>query len=118
MSKARAQGSDAETKVEKFFNANGIRARRNALRGTKDRGDVWLVDYASIVSVKDVTKHSIGEWLREARRQAEIETAEQGEQQTFVLIVKERRGPKQTGKVEDWWVITRLSEFVSWHKDG
>lgn len=108
---SRAKGTDAETKVERYFNANGLRARRNPLRGTKDRGDIWL-PHGVVVSVKDDNHHRIGEWLRDAEEQAANETAESGEDHTYVVVVKERRGPMQSGKVEDWWVITRLKEYV------
>jgi len=107
----RRKGTMAETKVEKFFRANGIKARRNPLRGARDRGDIWLPN-GVVVSVKDDASMRIGSWLRDAEEQASNETAESGDPHTFVLVVKERRGPMQTGKVEDWWVITRLREYV------
>lgn len=106
MSAAKQKGTDAENKVEKFLRSNGIMARRNALHGTKDIGDIHTPGV--VVSVKDVSQHHIGAWLRDAEEQA----ANEGDGHSFIVVVKERRGPKQSGSVEDWWVITRLREYV------
>lgn len=103
---SRRKGTAAETAVEKFLRASGITARRNPLKGAKDIGDIWTPNV--VVSVKDDAHHRIGEWLRDAEEQA----ANEGEGYSFVVVVKERRGPKQSGSVEDWWVITRLREYV------
>ena len=105
-SRSRRIGTDAEVRVEAYLKANGVTARRNPLRGTKDEGDIWTP--GCILSVKDDKSLRIGEWLRDAEEQA-ANAGEPG----YLLVVKERRGPKQTGRVEDWWVICRLKDLAA-----
>lgn len=107
MTTARAKGTRAERQVEAYLNEHGFRCKRIGLAGIKDEGDIWVPEWG-ILSVKDVAHHRIGQWLREAEEQA-ANAAET----RFALVVKERRGPEQSGATEDWWVVQRLREWIT-----
>lgn len=90
--KNKAKGTRAETKVVKFLESYGFKARRKALTGSKDEGDVELFDaprlYRPItIEVKagkqtaNPNRTQLEEWLRQAREEA----ANSG--QTCVLCV-------------------------------
>ena len=75
----KAKGTRAESKVVKYLTNNGIKARRQALAGSDDQGDILVEttegDY--IVEVKTgkqtaaPNRTQIMEWCRQARVEAE-----------------------------------------------
>ena len=44
MNKSKQKGTRAETKVVRYLEDHGIKARRKALAGSKDEGDIEIYD--------------------------------------------------------------------------
>ena len=98
--KSKAKGTRAETKVVKYFESRGFGARRKALAGNKDEGDVELFDaprlYCPItIEVKggkqtaNPNRTQLTEWLR----QAAIEKDNAGSKQkaAYLIVVRYNR---------------------------
>ena len=49
---SKAKGTRAESKVVKFLESYGIKAKRKALTGSKDEGDVCLTDLNITLEIK------------------------------------------------------------------
>lgn len=72
MSKARAKGTRLETAFVEFARSHGFPfARRKALEGARDTGDVALSDDVPLViEVKNHRELDLGTWMTEAQREA------------------------------------------------
>lgn len=70
MSKSKDKGTREETAVVTFLNDHGIRARRMALSGAKDKGDVELLDFPIIIEVKNRARVNLNEYVDEANGEA------------------------------------------------
>lgn len=105
MSKAKAKGTAAETAVVKYLREKGFKARRNALTGSSDGGDIHIEGMDNLViEVKNQARLSIPEWLRQVDEEKINTGARNG-----ILIVKPRGvGLDKAGK---FWVIQRLEDF-------
>lgn len=95
--KSKAKGTRAETKVVKFLEDYGIKARRKALAGNKDEGDVEIYDAPRLagpvtLEVKagkqtaNPSRTQLEEWLRQAR----VEQENSG-QPVLVVVVRYNR---------------------------
>jgi Holliday junction resolvase len=104
VNKNKRKGTAAETAFVKFMNANGFPlVERRALQGKADRGDIsGLVGV--VIEIKSGARLSIPEWLKETQQ----EQINDGASESY-LIVK----PKGKGKVEDWWVITTVGQWLN-----
>lgn len=75
--KSKAKGTAAETKIVKFLKAAGLDARRVALQGSKDAGDIYVVCQTDQVGItlevkagkqtQNVSRQQKEEWLNQTR---------------------------------------------------
>lgn len=74
----KAKGTRAETAVVRFLQAHGIKAQRKALTGSKDCGDVDVLDAPRLASpvvlevktgqqTANPTRFQISKWMQQAR---------------------------------------------------
>ena len=94
--KNKAKGTRAESRVVKYLESHGIKARRKALSGSKDEGDVELPELNCCLEVKtgkmtaNYSRSQLEEWFE----QTSIEEKNSG-QPCYLVIVRYRR------KIED-----------------
>lgn len=101
MNKAKIKGTRWESANVEFLSRWWPKIKRAAMEGTGDIGDLthpegWAVE------CKDRKPISLPQFLREA----EAEAANKGVSR-FVALVKNRRGPNETGQVQDGYAVTR-----------
>lgn len=74
--KSKAKGTRAESAVVKYFRDHGIQAERRALTGSKDEGDIKIINKAGKIRIVEVkagkqtqnpNRTQLEEWLRQAR---------------------------------------------------
>lgn len=76
MSRQKEKGTKGETAIIKFFHDNGLEAKRLALSGAKDQGDIELISVPLVLEVKsgqqtaNPNRAKIEEWLNETRAEA------------------------------------------------
>lgn len=102
--RSKAKGTRAETKVVRYLESRGFGARRKALAGSNDEGDVELFDaprlYCPItIEVKggkqtaNPNRTQLTEWLRQAV--VEKENAHSKQEGAYLIVVRYNR------KIED-----------------
>ena len=112
--KSKQIGTRAETKVVKFLRSYGYGARRKALAGNKDEGDVELFDAPRLckpitLEIKagkqtaNPNRTQLEEWIRQAR----VEAARSGEDKAYLCVVRYNR------KIEDADVWSQYFDFDS-----
>lgn len=120
----KQKGTRAETKVVKYLKEYGIEAKRKALTGNKDEGDIQVYDYVTLEvkagkQTANYNRTQLNEWLRQAR----VEAKNSG-QECYLVIVRYQR------KIEDaevWYInspdnyrlytMAYLSDFVELLKE-
>lgn len=129
MSKSKDKGTRAESRVVKYLLDNGIKAKRKALAGKDDKGDIeayydsWLSEITLEVKTGKMTqcysRTQLGEWMRQAWQEG-INSGTGG----YLVIVRYGR---KISDAEVWWydedlgtrLMMYLDEFVaSWIKHG
>lgn len=103
--KSKAKGTVAETKVVRFLGEHGIEAKRKALAGSNDEGDIEIVGYGISLEVKagkqtaNPNRSQIDEWMRQA-------LVEGGNSNTvcFLCIVRYNRRLKDS----DIYIASRI----------
>lgn len=96
--KSKAKGTRAETKVVKYLESLGFKARRKALEGSNDKGDVELFDAPRLsqpltLEIKagkqtsNPNRAQLTEWLRQAR----VEEENSGQRTVLVVVRYNRR---------------------------
>ena len=74
--KSKAKGTRAESAVVKYFRDHGVQAERRALTGSKDEGDIKIINKAGKIRIVEVkagkqtqnpNRTQLEEWLRQAR---------------------------------------------------
>ncbi len=112
MSRSKAIGtSQGETPFVNWAKENGFPfARRLALSGSTDEGDVLLDPVANdvIVEVKagKVAERSEPAWLADAMSQLDAEAANFGARRAFLVTKRKGYGEKRVG---EWWAWVRLN---------
>jgi hypothetical protein len=109
----KAKGTAAETAVVRLAEACGIPARRVALAGAADQGDVHLWDGRVVIEVK--SRKSWPSWLDVDAwfREAESEAARVGNCDVAALVVKRPgHGPARAG---DWFAWVRMADLSWWY---
>lgn len=118
MSKQRAKGTSAESACVKWFIANGYPlARRQALAGALDKGDVYVDErlvaevksYSGGASVGQPSPGVLASWMLEAATEAHNAGAQIG------LLVVKRAGTTDPGK---WWAYIPCSTLTPWGTDA
>lgn len=105
--KSKAKGTRAESKVVKYLIDHGISAKRKALSGNKDEGDIGVEFYGTDITLEvktgkmtdNYSRKQLEEWLR----QTEVE-GKNSDTRSALVIVRYRR------KIDDAEVI--------WKKDN
>lgn len=97
MSKQRDKGTKWQKRIEDYLADQGIKARRQALHGTNDRGDLHVGPLESpvVIEAKNQSRHSLGEWLDEAT----TETANADGQAGLVWFHRRGKGSPGEGYV-------------------
>lgn len=126
MSKSKAIGTRAETKVKRYFNDHGIRCERKALAGSADEGDLRLfIPDGSEVTVEvkagkqtaNYNRTQLDDW----KRQTLVECINSN-CPAILIVVRYRRSfedsevwipnlPGKNGKIKPW-SMTYIDEFV------
>ncbi len=122
---SKAIGTNAETKVVRFLEDNGIHAVRKVLHGSKDEGDL-LVSLPSGIDVTFEVKGGKQTWnpnrtlMDEWLRQAEVESKNSGTI-CYLCVAKYRKQIKDY----DLWLVKDgmryhwfLDEWCDWIKKG
>ena len=100
MSKSKAIGTRGETTLVRFFESYGFKARRKALTGSKDEGDVELYwaprlsepvcfEVKSGKQTANPSRAQLEEWLKQARVEAE-----NSGQRCMLVVLRYRRRTK------------------------
>lgn len=125
MSRSKDIGTAAETKLVRWFQANGYpNAKRITLHGSKDIGDVSLGDGIPLVvevkagrAAETASDGQMRMWLEELLTEQLNATQASGKEHYGVLIVK-RAGHGDT-KIGGWWALTNYgsAQVVRWRLD-
>ena len=121
MSKSKAIGTRAESALVAFLIANGVPAKRVALSGALDQGDVhaWPTNQGArvVIEVKsgkqtsNPTHRQLQEWLAEAHREADnVPDAD-------VAVLVTKRAGSGHGNVGQWWAHISDGD-IRWMCDG
>jgi Holliday junction resolvase len=100
---AKAKGTNFETEVVRFLEANGFPARRRARAGSKDNGDVEIGDNKWTIEAKATKSIDIPQYLREL----DVEMVNSGAEYGAVWV--KRRGKSSAG---DGYVIMDGHSFL------
>lgn len=106
--KSKAKGTAAETKVVKYLKAHGIEAKRKALTGNKDEGDIQVKTNVTLeIKTGKMTacynRSQLNEWLH----QSKIEGIN-CDQPCYLVIVRYNR---QIKDAEVWWHDGHSNEY-------
>lgn len=69
--KSKAKGTSWETLITNVLSGRGFRARRQALSGAEDKGDIELLDIPMIIEAKNCKTMKLAEWVDEAEIEAQ-----------------------------------------------
>lgn len=104
MSKAKQKGTSAESALVKYLQSQGFEdAKRIALAGTHDKGDVESGKL--IWEVKNQRSYSIPAWLKETMTEKENASADFG----LLAIKPNGIGLGNTGQ---WWAVLPMAEMI------
>ena len=104
MSKAKQKGTSAETALVNYLKTSGFSdARRIALAGSQDKGDVET--RGLIWEVKNQKSYKIPAWLDETGEEKANAKADFG-----ILAIK--LVGIGLGKTENWWAVLPIGELV------
>jgi hypothetical protein len=96
----RAKGNAAEVAVVNWLREHGYPDARRYLAGDgRQPGDIDGVP-ALCIDVKNQQRHAIGEWLRQAEREA---------RSNLPVVVVKPRGETDPGK---WWAVLRFEDLI------
>lgn len=116
MNKNKAKGTRAESRVVKFLESHGIKAKRKALSGSKDEGDIELPELDICLEVKtgkqtaNYNRTQLEEWLR----QTKVEQKNSG-QECCLVIVRYRRSLEDA---EVWYPMFRKGAAQFYYLDS
>ena len=125
---SKAKGTRAETAVVRFLAAHGWEAKRKALSGSKDCGDIAILAPNSKVwqtaevkagkQTANPSRSQIDEWLRQSR----IEAKNSGEKASALIIVRYKRKLKDADVYLQYYdsdgYFTRAHMFLDEFTDG
>lgn len=101
--KSKSKGTSWETLITNVLNSRDIRARRRALSGAMDKGDIELLDLPLILEAKNCKTMKLSEWVDEVEIEAQNAEAMWG-------IVWHHR-PRKSAP-EDGYVTMRGETFL------
>lgn len=121
VNKPKAKGTRGESKVVKFMQDAGIRARRIALMGGNDGGDVMITDslgFKHVLEVKagkqtqQVSRKVKQEWLRQTRVEAVNSKVSRG----FLVIAKHGASTRDyevwSENGHDFWYLDEFADYM------
>lgn len=120
---SKKKGTEAETKVKKYFNDNGLKCERKALAGSKDLGDLCLhLPNGGEVTVEVKTGKQTWNYNRarldEWKRQTLVEASNSGCSAVLVIVRYKRKfidaevwWPNGNGEYTDW-SMEYIDKFV------
>lgn len=119
MNKSKQKGTRAETKVVRYLEDHGFIARRQALAGSDDHGDIeaYAPGYENIKIIIEVktgkqtanpNRTQIKEWCR----QAKVEAENAGSEDAVLIVVRYNRSLSDA----DVWIPYQNSR-VHWYLD-
>lgn len=129
MSKSKAIGTRAETKVKRYFNDHGLRCERRALAGSDDEGDLRLyLDNGAEVTVEVKAGKQTSGYGRALFNKWKIQTlaesANSGCHQSLLVVVGYARRFRDAEvwipNFEWWdqtqpeWTMMYIDDFVRW----
>jgi hypothetical protein len=108
-------GTAAETNVVAYARAYFPAARRQALAGVLDIGDIELtpgliVEVKAGAAAKHASAKQIGEWIDETKRERDNAKAQTG------ILVRQRNGYGAV-RVGTWWAHVRFGDIVNLPKN-
>ena len=113
---SKAKGPAAESAVVKLAEAHGIPARRCALAGSQDQGDVHLWDGRVVIEVKAYKTHpswtQVDQWWHET----EAECGRVPNCRAGVLVIK--RPGSGLDMAMDWFAWILASDLARWMTHG
>ncbi len=113
---SKAKGTAAESAVVKLAEAHGIPARRCALAGSQDQGDVHLWDGRAVVEVKAYKGHpswtQVDNWWQET----EAECGRVPNCHVGVLVIK--RPGSGLAMAMDWFAWVTVADIAWWLTHG
>lgn len=105
MSKAKQKGTSFETAVTNYIIAKGIPAKRKALAGALDEGDVDVGSPPKLVlECKNCRTYSFPQWVEES-------TTEAANAGLPCVVVAKRNGKGDPGEA---FVVMKLSQLFTW----
>jgi hypothetical protein len=104
------RGTAAETAAVRYLLAHGVDAKRVALKGNKDEGDLHILGGRIVAEVKSrrtwQSPAQLDKWMAEADKEASrVDGCD-----VAALIVK--RPGSGAANVGDWFVTLRLADFL------
>ncbi len=99
--RAKQKGTSWETAIVNWLNERGLRARRLALAGAKDEGDIEVQAWGLHLEAKNCRQLSLAQWVAEA----DVETDNAGR---HVVVVAKRVGKTDPG---EGYVVMPLRRF-------
>lgn len=128
--RAKQKGTQYETQTRKYLEEFGIKAKRNALSGGKDIGDLSIDEpFIAIVENKAYKSDLTDSQIQEFRRQTEVEAENyknffkiQGEVKGLLFVKNPGKSIGRTrvsfySKRYNCWLTLYLYEFVEHWKD-
>ena len=105
---SKQKGTKAETAVTRYLESCGGTARRNALHGNADEGDIHAEVMGSIVciEVKNRKRVELSKWMAETIAERDNSGAEVG----WLVVKPEGVGETRVGK---WWVCMELDDLMA-----
>lgn len=118
--KSKAKGTRGETRVVKFLTARGIAAKRRALSGSADQGDIEVTSKGKTITLEVKTgkmtsnpsRSQIAEWLRQTKVETENARCDAG----YLVIVRYGRHIKDAEVYRlgygEWQEMIYLDQFA------
>ncbi len=116
MSKSKRIGTAAESAVVRYLTDQGLNARRVALAGVLDEGDVHVISRRGRVAVIEVksgkqSEHPSHEKRRGWWDEAVRESVNVGAAADVPILVMKRRG-SGAASVGDWWAVIDYDDLM------
>lgn len=105
---SKDKGTRAETAVARYLASVGADARRNALHGNADEGDIHAEVMGSVVciEVKNRKRVELSKWMAETV----AERANSGAEVGWLVVKPEGVGMDKVGR---WWVCMEMDDLMA-----
>lgn len=103
-------GTEHESAVTRYLNANDVPAHRVAQTGPQDSGDIWLPDHGVLLQAKNWG--NVTDALNEGVKGAQAQARVAGFPYAFAVVKRRGKGVAQA------YVVTDLETFARMLADG